>query len=68
MGTRLKVTNQQNGKSVIVKVNDRGPFHKGWIVDLSWKAAKDLGILSQGIAPVVVEVVKGEAKEEKKTD
>ena len=50
------------------KVNDRGPFHKGWIVDLSWAAAKQLGILSQGIAPVVVEVVKGDAKEEKKEE
>ena len=68
MGTKLRVTHQQNGKSVVVKVNDRGPFHKGWIVDLSWAAAKQLGILSQGIAPVVVEVVKGDAKEEKKEE
>ena len=68
MGTKLRVTNQQNGKSVVVKVNDRGPFHKGWVVDLSWAAAKQLGILSQGIAPVVVEVVKGDAKEEKKEE
>ena len=54
-GTLLKVTNPANGLSVIVKVTDRGPYGRGRVVDLSVRAAKELGILSQGIAPVVVE-------------
>ncbi|MBQ6161502.1 MAG: septal ring lytic transglycosylase RlpA family protein [Prevotella sp.] len=56
-GTRLKVTNPANGKEVIVRVNDRGPYHRGRIIDLSWAAARELGILLQGIAMVKVEVV-----------
>lgn len=54
-GTMLKVTNPDNGKSVVVKVTDRGPFGRGRIIDLSWRAAKELGIISQGVAMVVVE-------------
>ena len=54
-GTLLKVTNPVNGLSVIVKVTDRGPYVKGRVVDLSVRAAKELGILAQGIAPVIVE-------------
>lgn len=55
-GTMLKVTNVQNGKSVVVKVIDRGPYGRGRIIDLSWGAAKELGILSQGVAMVTVEL------------
>ena len=55
-GTMLKVTNVQNGKSVVVKVIDRGPYGHGRIIDLSWGAAKELGILSQGVAMVTVEL------------
>ena len=54
-GTMLKVTNPANGLSVIVRVTDRGPYVKGRIIDLSVRAAKELGIIAQGIAPVVVE-------------
>lgn len=54
-GTLLKVTNPANGLSVIVKVTDRGPYARGRVVDLSVRAAKELGIISQGIAPVIVE-------------
>ena len=54
-GTQLKVTNPANGKTVIVRVTDRGPYVKGRIIDLSVRAAKELGIIAQGIAPVVVE-------------
>jgi rare lipoprotein A len=54
-GTLLKVTNPANGLSVIVKVTDRGPYSKGRVVDLSVRAAKELGIIAQGIAPVIVE-------------
>ena len=56
-GTLLKVTNLLNGKQVVVRVTDRGPFVRGRIVDLSWGAAKAIGMLSQGIAPVSVERV-----------
>ena len=54
-GTLLRVTNPANGLSVIVTVTDRGPYVKGRVVDLSVRAAKELGILAQGIAPVIVE-------------
>ncbi|MBR1686983.1 MAG: septal ring lytic transglycosylase RlpA family protein [Prevotella sp.] len=56
-GTMLKVTNPANGKWVIVRVNDRGPFVRGRIIDLSWGAAKRLDMIAQGIASVVVEKV-----------
>jgi rare lipoprotein A len=54
-GTLLKVTTPDNERSVIVRVNDRGPFVRGRIIDLSWGAARRLGILGQGIAKVTVE-------------
>ena len=54
-GTQLKVTNPANGKSVIVRVTDRGPYVKGRIIDLSVRAAREIGIMAQGIAPVIVE-------------
>jgi len=54
-GTMLKVTNPANGKSVIVRVTDRGPYVKGRIIDLSARAAREIGIMAQGIAPVIVE-------------
>lgn len=53
----VKVTRLDNGKSVIVRVNDRGPFHEGRIIDLSYAAAVKLGINRQGTAKVEVEVV-----------
>lgn len=54
-GTLLLVTNPANGNKVIVRVTDRGPYVKGRIIDLSLRAAKELGIYAQGIAPVIVE-------------
>lgn len=54
-GTKLFVYNPVNGRHVIVKVTDRGPFVRGRIIDLSWRAAKELGILAQGVATVVVQ-------------
>lgn len=56
-GTRLKVTNLSNNKSVIVKVIDRGPFGRGRIIDLSWAAAKAIGMIAQGVASVKIETV-----------
>ena len=54
-GTLLQVTNPSNGRMIVVRVNDRGPFVRGRIVDLSWAAAKVLDILSTGVANVIVE-------------
>ena len=51
----LRVTNPANGKEVVVRVTDRGPFIRGRIIDLSWRAAKELGIIAQGVAMVEVE-------------
>lgn len=56
-GTLLKVTNKTNGREVIVRVTDRGPFVKGRVVDLSMAAAKKLDMVRAGVAPVVVDVV-----------
>ena len=54
-GTLLKVTNPANGQNVVVRVTDRGPYVRGRIIDLSVRAARELGIIAQGIATVVVE-------------
>lgn len=53
-GTLLEVTNPANGRTVTVRVIDRGPYGHGRIVDLSWGAAKQLDILSKGVAMVTV--------------
>ncbi len=50
----VKVTNQRNDKSVVVKINDRGPFHGNRIIDLSYAAAKEIGMASHGIGNVAV--------------
>ncbi len=55
-GTRVKVTHLKNGRSVYVRINDRGPFIKGRIIDLSHAAARKLGMVSQGVARVRVVV------------
>jgi rare lipoprotein A len=54
-GSRLQVTNTANGRSVIVRVNDRGPFIRGRVVDVSTVAARQLGIVGRGVARVRVE-------------
>ena len=51
-GTRVKVINLKNGRSVKVRINDRGPFVQGRIIDLSWKAAKRIGMIDDGVVPV----------------
>jgi len=55
-GTRVRVTNLENGKAVTLRVNDRGPHRKGRVIDVSYKAAKRLGFVRDGIARVKVEV------------
>ncbi len=59
-GTVLRVVNKHNGKEVVVKVNDRGPFRPGAIIDLSLAAAKEIGMLHAGIVPVLAYKVKPE--------
>ena len=56
-GTRVKVTNKQNGRSVVVRVNDRGPFVKGRVIDLSSAAFRHIAYLGAGVVPVQIEVV-----------
>ena len=57
LGTRVRVTNLKNRKSVIVKINDRGPFVRGRIIDLSYGAAKKIGMVDDGVVKVRVEIV-----------
>jgi peptidoglycan lytic transglycosylase len=56
-GTRLQVTNVGTGQSVTVRINDRGPFIRGRVVDVSHSAAEVLGMVGQGIAKVKLDVV-----------
>jgi len=56
-GTLVRVVNLENGRSVRVRINDRGPFVRGRIIDLSFAAAKQLAMLSKGVAKVRVTVV-----------
>jgi peptidoglycan lytic transglycosylase len=56
-GTRLRVTNVASGKSVTVRVNDRGPYVPGRVVDVSYSAAETLGMVGSGIAKVKLDVV-----------
>lgn len=58
MGTWVRVTNQQNGQSVVVRINDRGPYKKNRIIDLTETAATKLGFVKEGTAPVKLEVVR----------
>jgi rare lipoprotein A len=55
-GTRLRVTNVATGRSVTVRVNDRGPFVPGRVVDVSYAAAETLGMVGRGIAKVKLDV------------
>ena len=56
-GTKLRVTNVASGKSVTVRVNDRGPFVQGRVVDVSYSAADALGMVGKGVAKVKLDVV-----------
>jgi len=56
-GTKLKVTNPENNKSVIVRVNDRGPFVEGRDLDISYAAAKKIGLIKYGFKKLKVEIL-----------
>ena len=58
MGTKVRVTNQVNGKSEIVTINDRGPFIRGRIIDVTVGTAERLGFRQRGVVPVKVEVLR----------
>jgi rare lipoprotein A len=58
LGTWVRVTNTKNGRSVNVRINDRGPYGKGRIIDVSKEAARRLGMLDAGVVPVTVEVLR----------
>ena len=57
LGSTVKVTNLKNQKSVLLRVNDRGPRNRRRLIDISWAAAKQLGFLKAGLARVEVEVL-----------
>jgi rare lipoprotein A len=56
-GTKVLVTNMANGKSAMVRINDRGPFHGSRVIDLAHGAARELGVTSSGIASVKLQVI-----------
>lgn len=56
-GTRVRVTNQRNGRSVIVRINDRGPFVGNRVIDLSRAAAEAVGMVRAGVAPVQIDIL-----------
>ncbi|MDZ8110522.1 MAG: septal ring lytic transglycosylase RlpA family protein [Nostoc sp. DedQUE12a] len=56
-GTKVRVTNTRNGRSVVLRINDRGPFIRGRIIDVSTGAARILGMMGSGVAPVRIEVL-----------
>ena len=58
MQTRVRVTNKLNGRSVVVRINDRGPYGRGRIIDLSMAAARVLDMIERGVVPVVLEVLR----------
>lgn len=62
IGTMVRVTNLENGRDVIVRINDRGPFKRGRIIDLSYAPAKDIGMVGKGTAKVKVEVLSSPRK------
>jgi rare lipoprotein A len=57
LGTRVRVTNLANGKSTVVRINDRGPFKPGRVIDLSEAAAGDIAMKGVGLTRVAIEVV-----------
>ena len=58
LGTEVKVTSLETGRAVVVRINDRGPFIDGRIIDLSKRAASELGMEDAGVAPVKVETLR----------
>src|SRR5512135_257514 len=57
MGTSVRVTNLENGRSVVLRVNDRGPYVRGRVADLSHAAAERLGFVDEGVVPARIELL-----------
>ncbi len=57
MGTIIKVTNLKNGREIVVRINDRGPYIPGRIIDLSRAAARQMDMIKRGLAPVRMEII-----------
>jgi len=57
MNSKVKCTNLHNGRSVTVRINDRGPYGRGRVIDLSWAAAKAIDMLESGVVPIHCEVL-----------
>ncbi len=68
LGTVVKVTNLKNKRSVIVRVNDRGPFYRSREIDLSYGAAKKLGFVKKGVERVKIEVLSSKRKSSSKNN
>ncbi len=62
LGSEVKVTSKANGRQTVVRVNDRGPFITGRVIDLSFQAARELGMVDCGVMPVAIEVVQDAPK------
>ena len=67
-GTKVRVTNLSNGKSVVVRINDRGPYAGGRIIDLSKAAARRIGMLKQGVARVEVTTLGGSGQRRRRAN
>ena len=61
-GTQVKVQNLGNGRAVVVRINDRGPFVRGRVIDVTRAAAQELGFIGNGIARVKLTVVDGQGR------
>ena len=59
LGSKVRVTNPQNGRSVVVRVNDRGPFHGNRVIDLSAAAARNIGLIQSGTERVKLALLLG---------
>lgn len=58
LGSEVKVTNLENGRSIVVEINDRGPYIKGRVIDLSKAAARRLGLVEHGVGKVRIEATR----------
>jgi len=61
LGSRVRVINPRNGQSVVVRINDRGPFVAGRVIDLSTAAARRIGLMQQGVGRVELRLLVGES-------
>lgn len=57
-GSLVRVTNEKNGKQVVVRINDRGPYIKGRVIDLTHAAAREIDMMKSGVVPVKLEVLR----------